>query len=411
MIAEKIRIFISNIQLITLMEVMFVVLCFVLGIFFGKLFSKAIKGISRETIFINFIKSIVGLVVPLLVVSLLFLNLLALPQINIKPVLTILCIKIAIAWFAIMFIKLLMARHTTGWFIAIVIVPITILNLFGLWSPFAAYLNGIIFEIGKLKISLYQLLKTSFIVITLFRFTKFITKIGEQRLRKLRQLKVSDKILIIKVIQVITYFVILLIALDLLGIDITALAVFSGALGVGLGFGLQKVTSNFISGIIILLEKSIEVDDLVELNDGTYGIIKRTGARYMLIETSQGKEVLVPNEDFITQRVTNWTYTSHKCRVEIPVNVAYNTDLELAKNVILEAIRSCSKVIKTPEPLCYLKEFGANSINFLALFWIEDVIKGKYEPQNEVLFAIWKSFKKNNIEMPYPQMDVHIKNK
>lgn len=413
MTIEKLQNFVVNLWAVTFTEIIFVTLCLILGLFLGKILISLIKKNPKETIAVNFLKSTKTLIIPLIIFIFLFtLNKVVFAYwliLDKKPVLVILFTRIILAWFAIALTKLLTSKRSGGWFIAIFIVPITVLSLFELWMPVAAYLDSINFSIGKITLSVYQLLKTVFIVIILFKVTKFITRIGEQRLRKIRHLKSSDKVLIIKVIQVITYFVILLITLDLLGINITTLAVFSGALGVGLGFGLQKVTSNFISGIIILLEKSIEVDDLVELNDGTNGIVKRTGARYMLIETSQGKEVLVPNEDFITQRVTNWTYTSHRCRIEIPINVSYDTDLELAQKVILETMRSNSRVAKTPEPACFLREFGSSSINFLLLFWIEDVVKGKYEPQSDVMFAIWKKFKEYGIQMPYPQIDVHLK--
>lgn len=401
MVSEKFHIFVNNLYLITLLEVILVVLFLIFGFFSGKLLANTIKKIVKETLFISFLKSIVTLIIPLITVIFLFLDLFILDQLHHKPILTILGIKIAIACFAVVLVKLLTTKNVTGWFFGMVIAPVTILNLFGFWTPFAIYLNSMVFPVGKITVSIYQLLKTVFVVVILFRFTGLITRIGEQRLKKLRRLKISDKILILKVLQVIIYFIILLIALDLLGIDITTLTVFSGALGVGLGFGLQKVTSNFISGIIILLEKSIEIGDLVELNDGTNGIIKRTGARYILLETSQGKEVLVPNEDFITQRVTNWTYTSHKCRIEVPIGVSYNTDLELAQKIILETIQVNPNISKIPEPACYLRDFGLNSVNFLLLFWIDDVVKGRYKPQSEVMFAIWRKFKEYGIQIFY----------
>ena len=120
-----------------------------------------------------------------------------------------------------------------------------------------------------------------------------------------------------------------LFSLDLIGLDIMTFTVFSGAVGIGIGFGLQKVTSNFISGLILLFEKSIEQDDLIELNDGTYGFVQHTGARYTLIETFDGKEIMIPNEDFITNRVINWTYSNSNGRVDIELGVSYNSDLEV----------------------------------------------------------------------------------
>jgi small-conductance mechanosensitive channel len=408
-IIDQLQIFVSNLRLISTTEILLILCCLAISFVAGKFLVNLIKIATRRTIFSHFLRATVSLITPTITIAILFLGLSTQYFLDINSVLTIPLLKLVIAWFAIVLVKLLATRRSTGWFVAIVIVPITVLNLFGLWEPCVAYLDSIDFTIAKVSLSVYQILKTLFIVIALFKLTKFITRISEERLRRLRRIKSSDKVLILKVIQIAIYFIILLIALDQLGINITTLAVFSGAVGVGLGFGLQKITSNFISGIIILLEKSIEVDDMVELSDGTNGMVKRTGARYILIETLQGKEVLVPNEDFITQRVINWTYTSHKCRIEIPISVSYGTDLEFARNIILEATQSCACIAKTPKPECYLREFSLNSINFLLLFWIEDVIKGRYEPQSDVMFAIWKKFKEHGIEMPYSQIDVHIK--
>jgi len=409
MITDSIQIFVNNLKLISKYEIVLVILSLTISFIIGKFLTNLFKKIPKQAIISDFLRATASLVIPIITITILSISLLTLSFLNIKSVLTILLIKVVIAWFAISLVELLVIHRSVGWFLIILAIPITILSLFNLWQPCVTYLDNINFTIAKISLSVYKILKTLFIVIVLFKLTTFITHICEIRLKKLRRLKNSNKILILKIIQIAIYFVILLIALELLGINITTLAVFSGALGVGIGFGLQKITSNFISGIIILLEKSIEVDDLVELNDGTNGIVKRTGSRYILIETTQGKEVLVPNEDFITQRVINWTFTSNKCRIEIPISVSYTTDLELAKNIILEATKSCSLTTNNPGPDCYLREFGINSINFLLSFWIDDAIKGRYEPQSQVMFAIWKKFKEHGIEMPHQQMDIHVK--
>jgi small-conductance mechanosensitive channel len=197
--------------------------------------------------------------------------------------------------------------------------------------------------------------------------------------------------------------------MNFLGIDLTALAVFSGDLGIGIGFGLQKVTSNFISGIIILFEKTVQNDDLIELNDGTLGFLRNTGSRASLIETYDGKEVMVPNEDLITNRVINYTHSNKKARIKINIGVSYDCDLEKAQKLILEAAKEHPRTTKDPEALCFLEEFADSSVNFILLFWVNDVIEGRYGPRSDVLFSIWNKFKENNIEIPYPQRDIHIK--
>jgi len=192
-------------------------------------------------------------------------------------------------------------------------------------------------------------------------------------------------------------------------IDLTTLKIFSGALGIGLGFGLQKIASNFISGIILLMEKSVEQDDLVEMGDGTTGFIRRSSARFTVIETFDGKEVMVPNEDFITNRVVNWTYSDTKGRIEIPIGVAYGSDIQKAHDLILEAATENPLCISDPAPFCYLRNFGDSSVDFILHLWIADVTGGRWKTQSQVMFEIWRKFKANEIEIPFPQRDLHLK--
>ncbi|MEZ5691145.1 MAG: mechanosensitive ion channel [Rickettsiales bacterium] len=266
------------------------------------------------------------------------------------------------------------------------------------------------FNIGKNSISLYTLLKSAVTIIILFWVAGIFSEFGEKRIKKIRKIRASNKSLIIKIFQIALYFVTFIFALDILGIDLTTLTIFSGAVGIGIGFGLQKITSNFISGLILLFEKSVENDDLVELNDGTYGFIRHTGARYTLVETFEGKEIMIPNEDFITNRVTNWTYSNSKGRVEIYIRVSYESDIEKAKELILEAAREHPRCIKDPVPECFLREFADSYVSFLLHFWVDDVTLGRYEPQSDVMISMWKKFKENNITIPYPQQDLYIKN-
>jgi len=199
-----------------------------------------------------------------------------------------------------------------------------------------------------------------------------------------------------------------MLALNILNIKASSLAFFGGAIGIGLGFGLQKITSNFISGLILLFEKSIEEGDLVELENGVYGFIKNTGARYTLIETFDSKEIMIPNEEFITKNVVNWTYSNKQGRIDINIGVSYKCDIEKARELILEAAKEHKLCSVFPEPDCFLREYGDSSVNFLLYFWVDDVTKGRYEPQSDVMRSIWKKFKDNNIEIPFPQRDVHI---
>lgn len=265
------------------------------------------------------------------------------------------------------------------------------------------------FKVGAAKVTAYKAIKSAATVILLLWTAGAVSDWVERNVRKMKRFRASNRQLLAKAIQIAVYFIVFLLALDILGIDLTALAIFSGAVGIGIGFGLQKITSNFISGIILLFEKSVEEGDLVELNDGTYGFVRNTGARYTLIETFDSKEIMIPNEDFITNRVVNWTFSNSNGRVDIPIGVSYSSDLDKVKELILEAASENPRCIKSPHPECYLREFGDSSVNFLLTFWVSDVTEGRYEPQSDVMFSIWHKFKEHGIEIPFPQRDVHIK--
>lgn len=302
------------------------------------------------------------------------------------------------------------------WFIKYLIIVIalgaSLLGYYGYLEPTVSILDSEKFSLtlGSINISLYQLLKRITFLVLLIALANYLLDKGARYFRRLRRIKPSNKPLIIKIYQIFIYFTTFMIGLNILNIKVTSLAFFGGAVGIGLGFGLQKITSNFISGLILLFEKSIEEGDLVELENGVYGFIKNTGARYTLIETFESKEIMIPNEEFITKNVTNWTYSNKQGRVEIKVGVSYKSDVEKARELILESAKKHKKCSKNPEPKCYLREYGDSSVNFLLHFWVDDVTEGRYEPQSDVMRVIWKKFKENNIEIPFPQRDVHIIN-
>ena len=196
----------------------------------------------------------------------------------------------------------------------------------------------------------------------------------------------------------------------MLGIDLKVLAIFSGAIGIGIGFGLQKITSNFISGLILLFEKSVKSDDLVELASGAYGFVRHIGARYTLVATHEGKEIMVPNEDFITGRVTNCTFSNKKGRIEISIGISYESDIEKAMDLILESAKEYSGCLDDPGPSCFLREFADSAINCVLFFWVLDVREGILKHKSNIMRSIWRKFKEHDIVIPYPQRDIHVRN-
>lgn len=263
--------------------------------------------------------------------------------------------------------------------------------------------------VGGVSFTLYRIIKSFILIVIVFYLASIVSDIGENKINNIQKMRASNKALLVKVYQIILYFLFFLFVLDSIGLDITTFAVFGGAIGIGVGFGLQKITSNFISGIILLFEKSIEAGDLVELSDGTFGFVGNTGARSTLITAFDGRDIMIPNEDFIVNRVINWTYNDHKARVEISIGVSYDSDLEKVQAIILEAAKQHPRCMQDPEPACFLREFADSSVNFLLFFWVNDVKEGRYGPTNDVLFTIWNRFKEEGIEIPFPQRDVHIK--
>ena len=263
-------------------------------------------------------------------------------------------------------------------------------------------------KIGAINITPFSLIKGIILLVILITIASIIINWINHRIKNNQRLRPNTKALLTKSIELGIYFLTIVITLNFLGVKLTALAVFGGAFGVGIGFGLQKITSNFISGIILLLEKSIESGDLIELED-VYGVIKNINSRYTLIETFDGKEIMVPNEDFMTNRVTNWTFSNTKGRVEILIGVSYDSNVKKAKELILEAANEHPSSLKDPKPSCFLKEFGDSSINFILYFFISDITKGRLGPSSEIMESIWEKFKENEIELPFPQMDVHVK--
>jgi len=297
------------------------------------------------------------------------------------------------------------------WLIFATLVAILGLGSLGYFEVVRQYLDtdSLTFNVGDYRLSAYGVLRTIIVVALVFWLAAIVSDVAEARITNIGKLRAANRALAIKIVQIAIYIVAFLIALDFVGIDLTTLTIFSGALGIGLGFGLQKVASNFISGLILLFEKSVEKGDLIELADGTFGFIRKSSARFTLIETFDGKEILVPNEDVITGRVTNWTFSNSRGRVEITVGVSYRSDIDDAYELIIEAAREHPRCIKDPEPECFLRNYGDSSVNFLLHFWVEDVTQGRWGPQSEVMFAIWRKFKANGIEIPFPQRDIHLK--
>jgi len=227
----------------------------------------------------------------------------------------------------------------------------------------------------------------------------------EKRLHKVDDLTPSLRVLLGKVIKIVLLVTATFVGLSGLGIDLTVFTVFSGAIGVGLGFGLQKVVSNFISGIIILMDRSIKPGDTISLGE-TFGWIRELRARFVSVVTRDGREYLIPNEDFITHEVINWSFSDELVRLDVNFGVSYDSDPHQVSALAIEAAQNCRRVYAAKKPVCWLTEFGDSSLNFVLRFWISDPREGLTNVRGVVLLALWDKLKEHGIKIPYPHREI-----
>jgi small-conductance mechanosensitive channel len=316
---------------------------------------------------------------------------------------------LAIAWLLISVVSQVMRSRAIGRLFAIVAWIYVAAAILGITDNVAAVLDGIGFQAGNVRLSLLKLLKA----IVLFGVTLWlaisVVNFLDDRMRRTEGLTPSLRILIGKILKVTLIAVAVWVALSSgLGVDLTVLAVFAGALGVGIGFGLQKVVSNFISGIVILLDRSIEPGDTISLGD-TFGWVQELRARFVSVVTRDGREYLIPNEDFITREVINWSFTNELVRLDVPFGVSYDSDPHLVRKLAMEAVADVPRVIASKPPTCWLTGFGDSSLDFLLRFWIQDPQQGLASIRGTVLLALWDKFKENGIKIPYPHREVIMK--
>lgn len=311
-------------------------------------------------------------------------------------------ISLLVAWIFLRSITGFIRSDTISRFVSLVIWIIAALNMVGLLDETTKAMEAMSFTLGNTKISMLTITRAAITLGVMLWIATLLVRIGEKVVAKSsKSMASATQELLVKILKIVFFSVAVLIGLQMAGIDLTAFAVVLGALGVGIGFGLQKITSNFISGIILLFERTISRNDLVDIG-GTMGWVRYIGIRHTMLETFDGHEVLIPNEDFITQKVVNWTYTNAKSRIQFSIGVAYDSDLEKVRELILEEVGKHPRCIKDPEPSCVVRTFGDSAVTFLINFWVANVRDGLYGPQSDVMIALHKRFKKEGIEIPFP---------
>ncbi len=303
-----------------------------------------------------------------------------------KPGRMLLSLQRAVSWLVLCGVAL----HVTGYLDAVI-----------------AALDGIGFHVGKQYLSLYTVLVGLLSLGALITLALWLTKVVEGRLAIAMPGNANLRLAITKMTQGLLILLAILIALPLVGIDITVLSVFGGALGVGLGLGLQKIAANYVSGFTLLLDQSIRIGDMVTVGP-YFGEITRIATRYTVIRSLDGTETIIPNDTLITSAVVNHTLANRDNRIMLPVQVAYGTNLAAAKRALLEALAKVDGPLAEPEPQVHLSSFGDNGINLDLVFWIDHPEAGERRLRSDINWAIWERFQHEGIEIPFPQRVVHL---
>lgn len=294
------------------------------------------------------------------------------------------------------------------------ILPIAVLHVFDWLDVVVSYLETISLQIGNFKISAYGVARVLIFGSVLFWLGRLSNHAGQQIIRNQEDLELGTREVFAKLFQVTLFVVVFLLLLQIMGINLTALAVFGGALGVGLGFGLQSIASNFISGIIILMDRSLSVGDYVQMDDGRAGTIRELKMRSTTLETFDGKDIMVPNEQFITSSFTNWTHKNKKQRYALDFQVAYKTDLHLLIDLVREVVASHPQVISGDDipieerPDAEIKGFADSGVDILVEFWMEGIDDGPNRVGADLLMMIWDVLQQHGIEIPFPQREIKI---
>jgi small-conductance mechanosensitive channel len=283
----------------------------------------------------------------------------------------------------------------------------------GTLSEVVSTLDSYALALGSFRFSVWDLLVNLAIVLLCVLLAKLGSRWARSLLRRSKRLDSTQELLAEKLLTIAIWAGALLVGIELLEIDLTALAVFSGAFGLAIGFGLQKTFGNLIAGIILLMDKSIKPGDVIVIADqagqSTFGQIRKIGVRAVSLVTRDQKEYLIPNENLMINQVENWSYSSRNVRIQVPVGVSYDADMELAERLMLEAARSADRVLTSPPPVVWMKAYGASSVDFTIHCWIQDPEEGVGNVQSAVLKKLWRLFKEHGIEIPYPQQDVHLR--
>jgi len=280
-------------------------------------------------------------------------------------------------------------------------------QLTGLWPHISRTLGELDFTLGSHRVSVLLILQGVIAVTATLLIALWLGRLAESRLMRASSLQINVRVMFAKLIQAGLLLAAILFTLPAIGVDLTVLSVFGGMLGVGIGFGLQKIAANYISGFIILMDRSVSLGDLVTIDNQT-GTLSKMTARYVVVRDLTGRESIIPNESIITSTVVNHSFSDRKVRVALPIQVAYTTDLDVARKIMIEAAGMQSRVLQDPAPSVLILAFADSGINLELGIWVNDAENGTGALKSDIYDSIWKEFQRLGVEIPFPQREVRL---
>ncbi|WP_078083782.1 mechanosensitive ion channel family protein [Microbulbifer mangrovi] len=354
------------------------------------------------------------LLFPLLAIVLLKVSTAFFPLVNGNNWLLQFALAVALVLLFHSFVRTVIGNTTVAKMFLWVGMPILFLYVLGALGDVVRVLDSMAVQIGNIRLTAYGIVRTAIFGSLLFWLGRISNSTGQTIIRKQETLDVRTREVAAKLFEIGLFVVIALLLLQLMGINLTALAVFGGAVGVGIGFGLQTIASNFISGIIIILDRSVTVGDYIEMEDGRKGRVTELNMRSTTLETFDGKDVVVPNEKFVSNAFINWTHKNKKQRYRVDFGVGYGTNVRALVEIIKETVAQHPQVLSGPDlpieerPDCEIDSFGDNGVNMFVEFWMEGIDDGRNRVGGDLLLTILETLQEHNIEIPFPQRDVRL---
>lgn len=315
--------------------------------------------------------------------------------------------KLALAWLVIRIATSVIRNALIVRIVAILAWCVVALNILGQTQPAIDALDSVAIVVGGLRLTPLLILKATVLLAVALWLSNLLSHFLEGRIERSGDLTPSMQVLLIKLVRVVLMVVAVVLVLSAVGIDLSALALFSGAVGVGVGLGLQKIVSNFISGVILLVDKSVKPGDLVTIGD-SFGRINAMNTRYISIAAGDGREFLIPNEDLITQKVVNWTYADRNTLLKVRFSTEYGVDPRRVCKLAIDVAAQTPRVTGGKPPGCLLTDLGDSGMIFTLTFWISDPDAGMDNVRSDVMMALWDTFQREGIAIPYPTRDIRI---